>query len=275
MAFVFAKAPWVLGSVAAVTSFDADSVAKQLNDKFFENPAGGQGLLTRLLSPLPSVCDDHQCEPWKLDYSNSFSLISSYSWSKNESRYVVFRGDEDQRYYGWPGFIATPEALESMVECSWPRDGWTFDRNHEANGSTPAWCGCHKDTKDECSQPDGADWCTVEPHTWLCTYKADELVLMMETFNASGGGDTNRPQPENFYGYNEVLVDRQKWANAVPDIIWAFVIPLDCPQDSECYRSFAFWYEDWKVHFGEKPIVQFDAKNKNAPYSVLPQPHVV
>jgi len=98
---------------------------------------------------------------------------------------------------------------------------------------------------------------------------------MMKTFNSTGGGDTNRPQPENFYGYNEVLVDREKWASAVPDIIWAFVIPLECDHGSECYNSFAFWYEDWKKKFGEKPIVLFDARNRDAPYRALPQPQVV
>lgn len=265
---------------------DAEKVAADLNRQFHET---GTGVLTRLMSPLPDSCNDHSCEAWKLEYAKSFLLMNTYSWSKSDSRYQVFRGHDDVHPYGWPGFIASQHALKHMVDCCWSGDGASLCRNKDAVGSTPANCGCaDRDAgscpngpdgkspsgKVHCSQPDDADWCGVSPHSWFCTYQPTAIDKMLEEFKNKGGGDSNKGYTKN-YGYNEVLVSSDKWAAALPDSVWAFLVPRDCPPASQCYNSFAFWYADWKAKYGPWPIVQFDAKQRSNPYSALPQPTYV
>merc|ERR1712151_218428 len=99
------------------------SVADQLNDLFSK----GTGVLTRTVRN----CWSQPCEMWKLTQSNSFLLMHPYSWSNIDQHYSIF---QHGREYGWPGIIAAPNILKSMVTCSWPLDADTKQRNHQPIG---------------------------------------------------------------------------------------------------------------------------------------------
>jgi len=188
------------------------------------------------------------------------------------------------------------DAFQSMVTCSWQKDGDSRHRNEQPIGSTPVHCGCHGqglygETKDpwelretdifgrrrrrllppRCSQADGADWCDVEPHTDWCSFRPSATDEMLEQFKAEGGGDSTSASKE-YRGYNEVLLDAEQWAAALPNSVSAFALPRECEQGSECYSAFTGWYADWIEKFGPWPIVHFDAEKKDAPYSAMPQP---
>jgi len=266
---------------APTTTAPAPSTAAAIAVAF----KGPHGVLTRIVSPLPATCDDHSCEPWTLDHANSFAAMSPVSWSRQLKKYAVYPGFNMSvippvplREDGWPGFIAVDSAVD-MVDCAFPSDGATGCRF--AVGGSSSGCGCISRVAPacavipggSCNQANHTDWCSEDNASSFCAWKSSELPQMLKQFRERGGGDANRQGKKcNFCGYNEVAVNRQKWAAALPDAIWAFFVPDSCPPESTCYKGWAFWYADFKKKYGPKPIVGFNAANYDSPFHDLPQP---
>merc|ERR1711974_22908 len=194
------------------------------------------------------------------------------SWSKIDHKYEVFPGfnmnstnDTRLRENGFPGFIAT-KLGHSMIECAFPRDGVTVCRHNGGCGCIfpPVFEGCAAIGKiARCDQPSLTDWCDTPGASEVCAYRGNQTSQMLDKFKESGGGDEGRPF--RTFGYKEALVDKEKWAGALPGVLWAFVIPYDCPPISSCYKSWSFWYPDFVKRYGRKPIVGFNATNYESP----------
>lgn len=193
------------------------------------------------------------------------------------------------------GVIADPAVVKSkkLVSCSFPCDGSTHERYYSG-------CGKLREPQcDSCNGPDqNYDWCNGNLHgvpMWSCGFRPNETADMLQAFRGVKNGTSpllpghstwrncNKDPGGNAccspcacWAYskdehNEVIIVPQDWDSALPDALWAFVLPDPCLHDANCKRVADEYYAECQEEFKDKcpPRVGMNLNDLKNPFHVI------
>jgi len=203
-------------------------------------------------------------------------ILNKHAWNNIQHTLDIFvySPGDSPRF----GYIGTEFATEHLVNCAFPADGGTAQRDHH---------GCGKSRWPHSGLDGGEwDWCSSPP----------SHILSSPNYGTNrkpgyGGGWFGCSLPNNggegirkMIGAwrdaitqvhsltNEVVVDGKHWNTNVADNIWAFVLPDQCVDDDQCYSNFYHSYQEYKAANGEKTVLRINPHDEYNPFSLVQQP---